>query len=138
MGIRVVLIEAWTWGSTRRPQGDVSPRFYATVPLACGVARLLLREDTAQPEPAGCVETREGLSLWSQGLVQRTRNDASARALSAPACVLRRGMAMGSLSRLTFPRLSTLDTSCSADFPFPCGEMEGKQNLRCFSLYAVS
>jgi hypothetical protein len=80
MGIRVVLIEAWTWGSTRRPQGDVSPRFYATVPLACGVARLLLREDTAQPEPAGCVETREGLSLWSQGLGRSACHEASARA----------------------------------------------------------
>jgi len=52
MGIWVVLIEAWAWGRTRRPQGGGSPRFYTTFPLSFEVARLLLREDTAQSGPA--------------------------------------------------------------------------------------
>jgi hypothetical protein len=59
---RVVLIEAWAWGRNRRQPHGVRPRFYATFFLSVGVARLLLRADTAPPEPAGGAETQEGLS----------------------------------------------------------------------------
>jgi hypothetical protein len=79
--------------SAARCQGCVRPRPCAALPLSSCVARLLPREDTAQPEPAGYVETWKGLSWWCQGLVRSACHDASARALSfaccRPACPLR-------------------------------------------------
>jgi hypothetical protein len=138
MALRIVVIDAWTWGSTTRPQYDVSPRFYAAFPLPCGVARFLPREDTAPPEPAGVCRDPGGSLLVvpraRAACPQRRERTSPVRSRVCASAGDGHGLAVP----LTVPRLSTLDTSCSADFPFPCCEMEGKQNPLCFSLYAVS